>query len=175
MSAPQTKWFDRKFDFNVEQNIFPSIIERLRGTPARLEEKIQRIPENVLTSKVNGTWSIKENVGHLIDLEPLWMERLQDILNKETFLRTADLSNTKTHQANHNATDIHDLLKTFRTERQITVRRLELLTEKEVYLSALHPRLKTPMRMMDHFLFVAEHDDHHLVTITKIIQTLHQS
>lgn len=174
MSAQQTKWFDRKFDFSVEQNIFPSIIERLQGTPARLEQKLQGVPEDVLTTNANGAWSIKENVGHLIDLEPLWMGRLQDILNKETFLRTADLSNTKTHQANHNANDIHDLLKTFRRDRQLTVRRLELLTEKEIYLSALHPRLKTPMRMMDHFLFVAEHDDHHIVTITKIIQTLHQ-
>jgi hypothetical protein len=169
MSTLQTKWFDRKFDFSVEQNIFPSIIERLRGTPARLEEKVQRIEENVLTAKANGSWSIKENIGHLIDLEPLWMGRLEDILNKETFLRTADLSNTKTHQANHNTTSTQDLLKTFRGIRQLTVQRLDLLTEKEIYLSALHPRLKTPMRMMDHFLFVAEHDDHHLVAIHEIL------
>lgn len=173
MSAQQTKWFDRKFDFSFEENIFPTIIERLRETPTRLEEKILRVPEEVLAVKPNGAWSIKENVGHLIDLEPLWMGRLEDILNKETFLRTADLSNTKTHEANHNASSILDLLKTFRSERQLTVRRLELLTENEIYLSALHPRLKTPMRMMDHFLFVAEHDDHHLVTISEIIKTLH--
>lgn len=175
MSAQQTTWFERKFNFSGEQNIFPSIIERLRGTPARLEEKIQEVSENILTAKVNGAWSIKENVGHLIDLEPLWMGRLEDILNEETFLRIADLSNTKTHQANHNANSIQELLKTFRSDRQLTVRRLELLTEKEIYLSALHPRLKTPMKMMDHFLFVAEHDDHHLVTISQIIQTFHRS
>ena len=175
MSIQQTKWFDRKFDFNGEQNVFPSIVERLRGAPARLEEKLRRVPENGLTAKLESTWSIKENVGHLIDLEPLWMGRLEDILNKEPFLRVADLSNTKTHEANHNATSIEDLLEIFRSIRQSTVGRLELLSEKEIYLSALHPRLKTPMRTMDHFLFVAEHDDHHLVTITKIIQTLHQS
>lgn len=172
MSSQQTKWFDRKFDFSGEQNVFPSIVERLRGAPARLEEKLRRVPENVLTAKLESTWSIKENVGHLIDLEPLWMGRLEDILNKEPFLRVADLSNTKTHEANHNATSIEDLLEIFRSIRQSTVGRLELLSEKEIYLSALHPRLKTPMRVMDHFLFVAEHDDHHLVTITKIIQTL---
>jgi uncharacterized damage-inducible protein DinB len=175
MSAQQTKWFDRKFDFSTKQNIFPSIIERLRGTPARLEEKIQRVPEEVLTTKTNGAWSIKENVGHLVDLEPLWMGRLQDILNKETFLRTADLSNTKTHQANHNTKSIHNLLKTFRMERQLSVGRLEQLSEAEIYLSALHPRLKTPMRMMDHFLFVAEHDDHHLVSIHEILKSHKQS
>src|SRR6478736_3497406 len=131
MSTQQTKWFDRKFDFNGEQNIFPSIVERLRGTPARLEEKLQKVPENVLTAKLDGAWSIKENVGHLIDLESLWMGRLEDILNKETFLRIADLSNTKTHEANHNATSIEGLLEIFRSIRQTTVGRLELLSEKE--------------------------------------------
>ena len=35
----QTKWFERKFDFNSQQNIFPSIIERLAGTTARLDEQ----------------------------------------------------------------------------------------------------------------------------------------
>ena len=175
MSTQQTKWFDRKFDFSSTQNIFPSVIERLRGTPARLEEKIKSLPEEILTTKLNGRWSVKENMGHLIDLEPLWMGRLEDILSKETYLRTADLTNAKTDQANHNASSVHALLKSFRNARVNTIQRLELLTEKEIYESALHPRLKSPMRMMDHFLFVAEHDDHHLVTIHKIIQTLYQS
>jgi len=39
-----------------------------------------------------------------------------------------------------------------------------------VFKSALHPRLKTPMRTMDLFLFVAEHDDHHLAKISEIIK-----
>jgi uncharacterized damage-inducible protein DinB len=168
MSA-QTKWFDRKFDFTVEQNIFPSIIERLRGTPARLEEKTQLLSEDILTAKVNGTWSIKENIGHLIDLEPLWMGRLEDILNNETYLRTADLTNTKTDQANHNGRKINDLLNEFRSVRIKTIERLDSLSDENIFLSALHPRLKTPMKTMDHFLFVAEHDDHHLITINKII------
>jgi len=175
MNAQQTKWFDRKFDFSSEQNIFPSIIERLRGTSSRLEEKIESVPEEILNKKINGGWSIKENIGHLVDLEPLWMGRLDDILNKETYLRTADLTNSKTDQANHNARSINDLLKEFRSVRTDTIKRLELLSDENIFLSALHPRLKTPMRTIDHFLFVAEHDDHHLVTINKIIQTFHQS
>jgi uncharacterized damage-inducible protein DinB len=175
MNTQQTKWFDRKFDFSSTQNIFPSVIERLRGTPARLEEKIQSVSENILVAKLNGSWSIKENIGHLIDLEPLWMGRLEDIMNRETYLRTADLTNTKTDQANHNARTINELLNGFRSVRANTIKKLESISDENIFLSALHPRLKTPMRTMDHFLFVAEHDDHHLVTINKIIQTLRQS
>ncbi|HWJ27219.1 MAG TPA: hypothetical protein VNS32_11795, partial [Flavisolibacter sp.] len=71
----QEKWFNRKFDFSSEQNIFPSIIERLSGTPTRLEEKFKSIPTDITTVKIEGTWTIKENLGHLTDLEPLWQAR----------------------------------------------------------------------------------------------------
>lgn len=166
----QTKWFERKFDFGFTQNIFPSIVERLRGTPARLEEKTKSLPENIANLKKDGGWSIKENIGHLIDLEPLWMGRLEDILNRKIDLRAADLSNTKTTEANHNQRSLVSLLEEFRSVRHSSIKKLEVLSEEQIYWSALHPRLKTPMRTMDHFLFVAEHDDHHLVTINELIR-----
>jgi uncharacterized damage-inducible protein DinB len=166
----QPVWFDRKFDFSFTQNIFPVIIERLSGTPARLEEKVTGLSESLLIQKPENAWSIKENIGHLHDLEPLWTGRLQDILANETFLRPTDLANTKTTKANHHAKSLHDLLSQFRLSRMETIQQLEALTEEEIYLTALHPRLKTPMRTMDLFLFVAEHDDHHLLKISQIIK-----
>ncbi|MBC8367786.1 hypothetical protein H8E52_10280 [bacterium] len=36
--------------------------------------------------------------------------------------------------------------------------------------TALHPRLKTPMRACDMLYFMAEHDDHHLARISEIIK-----
>jgi hypothetical protein len=33
----------------------------------------------------------------------------------------------------------------------------------------LHPRLKMPMRAIDHLYFVAEHDDHHLAHIERLV------
>jgi hypothetical protein len=32
-----------------------------------------------------------------------------------------------------------------------------------------HPRLKTPMRLVDHLYFVAEHDNHHLARIWELL------
>jgi uncharacterized damage-inducible protein DinB len=164
----QIKWFDRKFKFSDEQNVFPSIIERLRGTPVRLVDKISKMQSVNMIAKIENSWSIAENVGHLIDLELLWQGRFEDILNDKEELRHADLENTKTDLANHNSKNINTLLKEFSEIRNITVAKLEALNENEIYKYALHPRLKTPMRMMDLFLFVAEHDDHHLARITEI-------
>ncbi|HNP22897.1 MAG TPA: DinB family protein [Panacibacter sp.] len=166
----QTKWFERNFNFDTLQNTFPSIIERLAGTPARLEEKFRLIPYGVLTLRQNDLWTIKENLGHLSDLEPLWQGRLEDILNGEKELRPTDLQNTKTTLANHNALPLETLLVHFRQLRKQTVDKLEQLNEQQIFLSALHPRLKTPMRTIDLFLFVAEHDDHHLATITELVK-----
>jgi uncharacterized damage-inducible protein DinB len=167
-----TKWFERKFTFDYQQNIFPSIIERLRGTPARLEEKCKTIPEKILEIKPDNTWSIKENIGHLADLEPLWQGRLQDFINGEKELRPTDLANRKTDEANHNAKSLDQLLSDFRKIRMETIAMIENLDEEIIFRTALHPRLKTPMRTMDSFLFVAEHDDHHLARITDLVRLL---
>ncbi|HEX2534352.1 MAG TPA: DinB family protein [Chitinophagaceae bacterium] len=165
----QTPWFQRTFDFSSEQNIFPSIVERLAGTPVRLEYKLRGLSPEVLTRQVNGTWSIKENIGHLTDLEPLWQGRLEDILNGAPELRPTDLQNRRTTEAGHNNKPLEELLREFTEVRTYTLRLLKEVTEEQVFRSALHPRLKTPMRTMDLFLFVAEHDDHHLARITEII------
>ena len=168
----QEQWFKRQFDFGFTQNIFPSIIERLTGTSARLDEKIKYIPSDILSIRIDNTWSIKENIGHLTDLEPLWQGRLEDILNDEPILRPTDLQNTKTNEANHNAVPIEELLAKFRQIRNKTIQLTELLNEEQIYKCALHPRLKTPMRIMDLFLFVAEHDDHHLARITQLVRLI---
>ena len=164
----QIKWFERKFDFSFKQNIFPAIIERLEGTSIRLKTKMEQIPPELLEIKPDGKWSIKENIGHLIDLEPLWHGRLDDIMENKEYLRSADLENKKTDLAQHNKTDIDTLLSQFQELRELTLNKLKALNEDDVFKNSLHPRLEKPMRTMDLFLFVAEHDDHHLARITEI-------
>ena len=164
----QADWFDRKFDFSLQENTMPSLLERLEGTPLRLRTKLKNIHPFLYLRKPDGKWSILEHAGHLSDLEPLWQERLTDILNGEKELRPADLSNRKTTDAGHNNTEVEELLARFDALRTTTLNQLQSLSEEDVFRSALHPRLKTPMRTIDLFTFVAEHDDHHLAKITSL-------
>lgn len=170
----QIKWFEQEFVFKPTQNILPYILECLVGTPARLEEKLRAIPADAPTIRLDGTWTIKENIGHLLDLKPLWQGRLDGILSGKTDLRPTDLQNSQTSLANHDATALDELLAAFRRARKHTVSLLEGVSEEEVFRSALHPRLKTPMRTLDLFLFVAEHDDHHLARITELAKLTRQ-
>jgi uncharacterized damage-inducible protein DinB len=167
----QVNWFERKFEFSGKENILPSLIERLEGTPIRLKEKMKAVDPVLATIKPGGKWSIAEHIGHLADLEPLWQGRLEDILNQQEEMRPTDLTNRKTEEANHNAYPLAELLQNFTMLRQATLKRLLSLKEEDVFKSALHPRLKTPMRVIDLFTFVAEHDDHHLAKMTEIIHT----
>jgi len=166
------KWFDRKFDFNQLSTTFEGVIERLAGTPVRLEEKLKDIKADILSVAVEGTWSIKENVGHLGDLEPLWLNRVEDFVRKEEVLQEADLTNQKTHEARHNEQPIQSLLSAFRSERTKLIERLRPLEENAFELVSRHPRLRTPMRLIDLMYFVAEHDDNHLARISWLINKM---
>ena len=168
----RTKWFEREFEFNLPVGVFPCVVGRLRGTPARLEELVRALPPQVLTARRGDAWSIQEHVGHLIDLDELHEGRLEDYARRLETLRPADLSNRKTYEANHNDADIEDLLARFREARARFVRRLEALSEDEVSASAIHPRLGKQMRVIDMAWFVAEHDDHHLAAITELARNL---
>jgi uncharacterized damage-inducible protein DinB len=167
-----SRWFDRKFDSVVEIGTFPAIVERLRGTPARVEEKLAPLGISVLTERLRDTWSIQENLGHLVDLEPLWLGRLEDLLAGLDELRVADLTNRTTHEARHNEASLDDLLRSFRSARATFVARLDALSESDVRREAIHPRLRTPMRTIDLCRFVAEHDDHHLTRMTELARAL---
>lgn len=164
----RTKWFERKFDFTLPLGVFPCVLERLRGTPARLEELVRGLPPELLTERREGKWSVQEHVGHLWDLDELHAGRLEDYARGLEVLRAADLTNRKTEEARHNDAPLEELLARFRNQRESFVRRLESLTEEEVARTALHPRLGEQMRVMDMALFVAEHDDHHLASITEM-------
>jgi uncharacterized damage-inducible protein DinB len=166
----RTRWFARRFTFDLEPWAYPNLVERLRGTPARLEERLRALDARTLTSRPGDGWSIQENAGHLLDLEPLWAARLDDFERGADRLSAADLQNRKTHEANHNAAPLEEILAAFRRERAAIVARLEGYDSALIVRPSRHPRLDQPMRVIDHVLFVAEHDDHHLAAITAILR-----
>lgn len=161
-------WFERKFDFDFPAEKHPDIMERLRGTPARIEEMVRSYAPGILTRRIRDTWSIQENVGHLLDLEPLWAGRVEDILAGAEVMRPADLTNRATHEADHNSASIDALMQSFRTVRHRFVARLAELDTTGFGRSSKHPRLEQPMRVVDLCLFVAEHDDYHLARMTAL-------
>jgi uncharacterized damage-inducible protein DinB len=164
-------WFERKFEFSFPVELYPNLCVRLRGAPARLEEILRAHPHEQRVQRREEKWSAQEHAGHLADLEPLWMARVEDYMAGAVELTAADLSNRKTHEAGHNARHIEDILAEFRTSRLALVDRVGGLEAAVFARSIPHPRLKKPFRLVDHLYFVAEHDDHHLARIWELILT----
>ena len=165
----KVKWIERDFKTDERVKLFPNFIERLRGTPARLEDKLDGLSINRLVKKIDDAWSIQEHAGHLLDLEELWNGRLDDFDDQIDTLRPADMTNQKTDEANHNENSLKTILADFRATRQAMCERLDALSLEEVTRTALHPRLQQPMNVIDLISFVAEHDDHHLSSMQELI------
>lgn len=167
---PRIKWADRHFDFNFPVDLFPEMIERLRGTPARLEDLFKLVPDAVLSQREMERWSIKENAGHLLDLECLVSQRLDQYLAGVPALHAADMTNRKTFEAFHNDAATESILREFRANRMALIERLDNLGPPDFSRVALHPRLNVPMRLVDMLFFQAEHDDYHLARISELLR-----
>src|SRR5256886_15689637 len=153
-------WFERQFPKGLPVNLFPVIVERLGGTPARLEDRLSSLPVSVLTRRSGSTWSTQENAGHLLDLEPLWLARGEDLLARRPEMSPADLTNRRTHEANHDAAPLGTILSGFRQARAVLVLQLEAVEDAALAYTAPHPPLRVPMSLVDHTFLVAQHDEY---------------
>lgn len=163
-------WLDRQFRFDLPNSLFPNVVERVRGTPARLEARVKHLSPVILTARVGGRWSIQQHVGHLADVELLWLRRTEELLGDAEPLTPADLSNAKTEIARHNERAVEMLLATFQERRARIVVHLDGAGGEALTRAVLHEGLGVRMRLIDHTLFMAEHDDHHLASITGLLR-----
>lgn len=167
--AHSSAWFERTFEFPFPVELLPNLMARLRGTPARLEETLLRCPAPMRIEKPEGKWSAQEHAGHLLHLEALWLARVEDYAAGEERLTPADLSNRGTDEANYNGRPLSEILTGFRAARVSLLRRVDQLPADAYERAIPHPRLPTPMRLVDHLYFAAEHDDHHLARIWELV------
>ncbi len=145
-------------------------MERMRGTPARLEERLRSINHELLTRTDGNGWTIQENAGHLLDTDCLFSIRTSEFLIGATVLSAADMRGSKTKATDHDNANIENLLATFRDKRMELVSKIDGIDEEYWARSAFHPRLQKPMRLVDHVYFICEHDDYHLGRIGQLIR-----
>ena len=163
----RTNWFDRNFPPITDNGLLPGILERLEGTPARLRVLVDRSTPRVPESG----WSAAKELGHLSDLEPLWLARVQDLLQGRAELTAWDPTNRATTEADHDRHPLPALIDRFAAARATLVAALRGAAVADLEHVARHPRLGTPMRLVDLAFFVAEHDDHHMVRLRELLET----
>lgn len=163
-------WSERTFPQLLDPRLFPAIVERLSDTPLRLRAKVAKLPEGLLTLNPAGKWSIQQHIGHLLDLEPLWQRRWEEITQGAGTMREAELANRAAHEAGHNNRPIAALLDEFERARRASVVQLLQFRSEDMLLSAVHPRLQQPLNVTGLAFFVAEHDDHHMALMSRVAE-----
>lgn len=166
---PEDLWVNKKFDFDYPASDCARLLVELATAPDRLAELIEAVAPTDLVRRDGGRWSIQENVGHLSDVEALFLGRLDDYDAGLDELRPADMTNMATERARYNGQDIDDLLTRFAKMRSDYLQRLKGKPEEYFAKVAWHPRLEKPMRVVDQLTFQLAHDAHHLARIEEML------
>ena len=162
-------WFERHFSFGLSPAMLPFYLERLEGTIARIEKKVSGIPNEILIHKLDGKWSIKENIAHLAEVDEIALKRIDEMKLGISPMSPAVIQPRK----DYNLQSVSDVVDFFRINRVKNLQKYKSLNEADLVKFSLHPRLKVQMNPVDLAWFDAEHDDHHLVRINEILNALH--
>ena len=177
-----TPWVYRRWKFEYPAELYPAIIERLRGLPARAEELAASIAPELASrapAAANGGggagWSVQRHLGHIADLETLMAARLDAYERGDPALPPADMSNARTVEADHDARPLADVLARLRAARMKSIARLEAYPRDFFSRSAWHERLGVQKRVVDTCTFFADHDDHHLALAQMVRREVHNA
>jgi hypothetical protein len=162
-------WASRTFRYGFPWENYPEQIERVRGTPVRAAALVDGMAQETLAQRVGDGWSIQENIAHLTDLdEELFIPRIGQYQRGESVMIPSDITNPRTNGAGHNRRTMGEVMASLSRVRASLVELLETLAPEVFSRTALHPRLKLPMRLVDLVCFVAEHDDYHLARVSEL-------
>ena len=161
----EVPWFERHLDFGKPKELLPYYLERLEGTIARIEKKLKSASDERLSKQLNGKWSVKQNVGHLAEVDEIANKRIDEMVSGISPMSPAVFE----PRHNYNSMSVDSLIEHFAIRRRSNLKKYSELSDEDLNKKSLHPRLKVMISPVDLAWFDAEHDDHHLVKINFIL------
>lgn len=158
-------WFERQFTFGLPAGMLPFYLERLSGTAIRIAQKVNGTPEDILSERAGGKWSVKQHIGHLAEVDEIALQRIDQMLQGIPVMLPAVFE-----PRDYNPMPVREVLEYFEESRAKNLAKYKSLRDEDLVKSSLHPRLQVQMTPVDLAFFDAEHDDHHLVTIHEILE-----
>lgn len=160
-------WSQRQLEFGRPLDELPVLLERIRGTSARLSALIAHAPMEHLQLQLNGKWSVMEHLGHLITLQDRFDGRAEDFERERDRLCEISLHDQEPILQAHRRRTVGDALEEFRLKREAFAHRVARFKDDVLNHTSFHPCQNKRMRPMDMLFWIAEHDDHHLATIRR--------
>ena len=136
-------------------------ITKLSAFPARLHAFVAPLTDTQLRFRPHDKeWSILENIGHLIDIDRLYVVRVDLILSSER-PQFAPFNPDETVQAgNYQTKSLSELMEVYTELRQATVAGLSTIEPDELTRVGIHARFGeiTVARLVE---ILANHDEVH--------------
>lgn len=145
------------------------LLERIRGTHARMADLLRDQPLERLHLRVQGRWSVLEHTAHLIALQDRFEPRVDDFEEQRRSLCAIRMDGQDSELGLQRVRRLGDVLEEFKLKRLAFSRRVEGFGQAVQEHIALHPCKGQPMRAVDMLLWLAEHDDHHLATMRALL------
>ncbi|MBL0743205.1 DinB family protein [Chryseolinea lacunae] len=164
----KSDWLKRTFPTGLAAGLLPFLLERQEGTAVRMDAKVKGISDELLSRKLDNKWSVKENIAHLAEMDEVALRRLEQILSSAPTLAPA----VPGLQRDYNVVPVDEIIALFRRNRAIKLQRFRSLRDEDFLKTSVHPRLNITLNPVDLAFFESEHDDHHLVRVSEIINTL---
>lgn len=157
-------WFERTFIFGLPKAMLPFYLERLEGTIYRIQHKVAGVGDSILSERFNDKWSIKQNIGHLAEVDRVANKRIDEMMAGVNILSPAVFE-----PQDYNPWPIEKVVALFKESRLSNINKYRGLSDLHLSKGSIHPRLKVMMNPVDLAFFDAEHDDHHLFKISDIL------
>ena len=169
-----TPWNERTLPFGKGLEELHVLVERALGTPARLVHLTAHEPQERLSLRRSGCWSVKEHIGHLLYLDECMDGRVEDIMARRPTLCSIELSEQDRMLDLQRNRDLGDLLEEFRIRRNYLMHRVMNMDPGAIRHRSMHPCRRMAMTVVDMVMYLAEHDDHHLAQMRSILR-MHRS
>ena len=140
---------------------FRAQIATLRAFPARLQAFVAPLNEAQLRFRPQDKeWSIVENIGHLIDIDRLYVARVDLMLSSERPQFAPFTPDDQVRAGGYQAKPLADLLATYSELRQATVAGLSTIAPDELTRVGIHARFGeiTIARLVE---ILVNHDEVH--------------
>jgi hypothetical protein len=143
---------------------FHDNIQRLVAFPQQLMQVVEALTEAQLRFKPANEWSVIENIGHLIDIDELYVGRVDRILAEERPAFPRFEPDPIVAAKGYQQMNSHDVLQQFITTRQATIDGLSTIEPDELGRAGIHAVYgeMTLQRLVEQ---LANHDQKHLVQI----------
>jgi len=148
--------------------LYPALVCRLKTQHLAVAEIVKHIDEQRLSHQPEpGKWSIKDNVAHLVSYQPVFIDRVHQMLKGDTPTFSAYRADDEADFIEARGLSLNDLLSKLNGNRRQILELITNLPDDQLSLKGTHPKYGTLM-ITEWTEFFLLHEAHHLFTMFRL-------